>query len=138
MDNNHRKTIFLSGSMRGVDRNLAKNWRLDLTNRLETKFKVLHAYLGREIKETMPNPKGAVVRDKGFVLESDVVLVNDSFPDVPMIGTAMEIQLAYNSNIPVIIFGSANKGNYFLEYHSHVRVSTVDDAIKLIEDLFNY
>lgn len=131
-----KRQIFLSGAMRGVKRSEALRWREDATKKLLENFCVFNPYQGREEKETIPDPRLAIIRDKNQVLKSDVLLVNDSFENVPIIGTSMEILLAFQNNIPVIVFGSANIGNYFLDYHVHTRVDTLEEALSLINTFF--
>jgi hypothetical protein len=131
-----KKTIFLSGAMRGVPRIESLGWRIEAKKLLSDSFHVIHALRGREQAETMPSSKGAVIRDTYDIRHSDVLLVNDSFVDVSMIGTSMEIHIAYESKIPVIVFGDAHKGDYWMDYHSHVRVETLGEACSLLRDLF--
>ncbi|HRY27862.1 MAG TPA: hypothetical protein P5323_01865 [Candidatus Moranbacteria bacterium] len=131
-----KKTVFLSGPMRGVSRDKSLEWRNDAKNKLVNVFNVIHALRGREKKETMPSQKSAVIRDLYDINHSDILLVNDTFENVSMIGTAMEIYVAYTSNMPVIVFGNAHKGDYWMDYHSHVRVETLDDACKVLKELF--
>ncbi|NMB56416.1 hypothetical protein GYA19_00585 [Candidatus Beckwithbacteria bacterium] len=140
-----KKIIFLSGSMRGISREEALDWREKASQLLDKKFfKTLHAYRGRERSrneaDPVRDPKLAVARDKQDVLRSTAVLVNDSFdttyPKGSMIGTAMEILLAKLNNIPVIVFGDAHKDNYFLKVHADVMVDTLEEACELINRLF--
>lgn len=132
-----KKRIFLAGPMRGIPREQGMSWRIEATRLLSKKFKVNHAYRGREERETFSDPRAAVIRDKYDIIHSDIVLVNDSMQGVSMIGTAMEILLAYEKNIPVILFGGAHKEDYFLNYHSHVRCVSLDDACQLINRMFS-
>lgn len=131
-----KKTIFLSGPMRGITREESLKWRNDVCDRLSETFNVIHPLRGREKKETMPSQRGAVIRDLYDINNSDILLVNDTIKDASMIGTAMEIRVAYELNIPVIIFGNAHAGDYWMDYHSHVRAESLDEACKLLEELF--
>jgi len=130
------KTVFLSGPMRGVPREEARGWREKAAKLLEKKFVTKHAYRGREEKETFQDYRLAVVRDKYDITHSDILLVNDSFPNASMVGTSMEVLLAFQNNIPVIIFGEGHPKDYFLNYHSHVRCKGLEEACKLINDMF--
>ncbi len=130
------KQIFLGGAMRGIERSEGLMWRNEVTEKLSKNFCVFNPYQGREEKETMPDPRLAIIRDKNQVLKSDILLVNDNLRNVPIIGTAMEILLAFQNNIPVIVFGSANVDNYFLDYHIHTRVDTLEEALSLINTFF--
>ena len=134
--NNMKRTLFLAGPMRDVPRSHSLRWRQHVTKTLSNKFHILHALRGREEKETFPDPKGAVVRDKQDILRSDLLIVDDSFENASMIGTAMEVLFAYSHNKPVIVFGSAHKPNYWLDYHATLRVENVEKACQIAIDLF--
>ena len=132
-----KKTIFLSGPMRGIPRRESLGWRNEVGKRLSGVFVVTNPFRGREDNETMPSSKGAVVRDIYDLKHADVVLVNDTFENASMIGTAMELYIAYEAKIPVIVFGTAHEGDYWMEYHSHIRVGTLDEACKILTELFS-
>lgn len=133
---NDRKTVFLCGPMRGIPRSEGLAWREKIKDMLEPQFKVLHAYRGREEKETFTDPRGAVIRDKNDIMNSDIVIVNDTFKGASMIGTSMEVIFAHSLNKVVIVFGNANVNDYWLNYHSHIRVQTSDEACEIINTLF--
>lgn len=132
----NKKIVFLSGPMRGIERSKGIAWREEARKKLGKNFSVLHAYRGREEKETFPDPKGAVIRDKQDIERSSIVLVNDSFPNASMIGTAMEVLLAYQQNKVVVVFGEEHIKDYWLNYHSHIRLNTLDEACDLLNKLF--
>lgn len=131
-----KRIVFLSGPMRGVPRVQGIAWRKKTQKLLGVGFATLHAYRGREKKETFPDPRGAVVRDKQDIRRSDVILVNDTYENVNMIGTAMEVFLAHSLDKPVIIFGRAHDNDYWLNAHSHIRVETLEEACRIIRTLF--
>lgn len=131
-----KKIIFLSGPMRGIQRGEGIAWRKEIISILGDNFIVLHAYRGREEKETFPDPRGAIVRDKQDIRRCDVVIVNDTLDHVSMIGTSMEVFFAHSLDKPVIIFGRAHENDYWLNAHSHVRVETLEEACELIRRLF--
>lgn len=133
---NNKKTIFLSGPMRGVPRKEALAWRKKAGQILSAKFNLLHAYRGREKKETFADPRLAITRDKNDILKSDLVLVNCTRHDASMIGTSMEILFAFENNKTIIIFGDAHIDNYWLNYHIHARESSLESACKLINKMF--
>ena len=130
------KTIFACGPIRGVERKLALAWRHELAEKLHNSFHVLHALRGREEKETMPDPRAAVIRDKSDILRSDILVVNDTLKDVSMVGTSMEIIFAHMHNKTIIVFGDAHAGNYFYDAHIHLRVKDLDEAVELLTRLF--
>lgn len=131
-----KKTIFLSGPMRGVSREISFGWRDNATRILEQDFHVLHALRGREEKETFSDPKTAVIRDLADILKSDIILVDDTIKDVSMIGTSMEVFFAFENKKPVIVFGHAHEKDYWLNYHSHLRVNTLEEACDVIKKMF--
>lgn len=132
MDTNNRKIVFLSGAMRGIPRAEGLAWRNDVKKLLEPQFKVLHAYRGREEKETFTDPRCAVIRDKSDIMRSDIMIVSDTNADASMIGTAMEVFFAHSLNKFVIIFGNGHPNDYWLNYHSHLRVETYQEACEFI------
>jgi nucleoside 2-deoxyribosyltransferase len=91
---------------------------------------------GREEKETMPDPRLAIVRDKTDIEASDIILVNDTFPQASMIGTAMEVIYAFARGKIIIIFGCAHEHDYWLDYHCHARVETLEKACQLLKDFY--
>lgn len=129
--------VFLSGPMRGIPRKEGIAWREETKKLLGGSFKILHAYRGREEKETFPDARGAIIRDKNDIKRSDIVIVNDTFENASMIGTAMEVYYAYSNEKPIIIFGHAHDKDYWLNYHSHIRVDTLKDACDVVKRLFN-
>lgn len=131
-----KKTVFLSGPMRGLLRDEARKWREKAQKLLANKFHTKHAFRGREKQEAFSDYRLAVGRDKYDVIHSDILLVNDLYPNVSMIGTSMEVLLAFQQNIPIIIFGDGHPKDYFLNYHSHVRCKNLSEACKLINEMF--
>lgn len=131
------KTVFLSGPMRGVDRQQSQHWRKQAAKLLKTYFNVLSPYRGREEKETFPDPKGAVVRDKADILRSDLMIVDDTLSGASMIGTSMEVLFAYEHNKPIVVFGQAHSKDYWLDYHASIRVNTLEEACEICKKLFH-
>ena len=127
------KKIFLSGPIRGLPRSESLGWRDEAAKRLSASFVTAHALRGREEKETLPDPRLAIGRDKMDISESDIVLVNDTFPNASMIGTAMEVMHAHSCGKIVILFGDAHLQDYWLNYHSHARVQDLEAACDLLE-----
>lgn len=123
--------------MRGIDRKLSLDWRIKASRMLSSKFVVVHAMRGRELKETFTDYRAAVARDLSDIKDSDILLVNDTVEDVSMIGTSMEIFFAHSFYIPVIIFGNAHNKDYWLNYHSHSRFTDMDEACKVLNSLFS-
>ncbi len=130
------KIIFLSGPMRGISRTEGMAWREQIKTTLGAGFTTLHAYRGREEKETFPDPRGAVIRDKQDIRRCDVMIVNDTFDNASMIGTSMEVFLAHSIDKPVIVFGHAHENDYWLNTHLHMRVNTLEDACEIVRKLF--
>lgn len=132
-----KKTIFLCGPMRGVSRQDSLAWRQKASDLLSEKFNVLHAMRGREIEETFTDPRSAVIRDLSDIKNSDLVLVSDVIDNCSMIGTSMEVFFAHQNHKPVIIFGRAHDKDYWLNYHSHLRVDTLEEACEVINKMFS-
>lgn len=134
---NSKKTIFLIGPMRGVDRKEALSWRLKATKILSDMFDVTHALRGREAKEKFSDFRAAIIRDKNDILKSDLILMNDSFDNASMIGTSMEVMYAFLKDKPIIVFGNVHDKDYWLNYHIHTRVNNLYEACKLIKEMFH-
>ncbi len=132
-----KRTIFLCGPMRGIPRHEGIEWREKAVKMLEQDFQVLHAYRGREEKETFPDPRGAIIRDKQDIERSDILIVNDTFENASMIGTAMEVFIAHSKGKVVILFGDAHKADYWLNAHAHMRVSALEEACAIAVELFS-
>ena len=130
------KKIFLSGPIRGIPREDALGWRNDAVKLLSENFEVFHALRGREKQETFTDPKAAVIRDLSDIQTADILLVNDTVSDCSMIGTSMEVFFAFQQNKPVIIFGNAHNKDYWLNYHSHLRVNTLEEACTVLNQMF--
>lgn len=124
--------VFLSGPIRGLPREHSLGWRKKADKLLSPKIKTIHALRGREKKETLPDPRIAIHRDKRDIDHSDILLVNDTFESASMIGTAMEVIYAFQNGKLVILFGHAHEKDYWLNYHSHVRLDTLEEACKFI------
>lgn len=131
------KTVFLSGPIRGISREESLSWRKRATELLSRNFGVIHALRGREEKESFADPRAAVARDFNDIKNADILLVNDTAKDCSMIGTSMEILFAFQQNIPVIIFGQAHNKDYFLNYHTHLRVESLEEACDVLCRMFS-
>lgn len=136
MNNLYKKIVFLSGPMRGVSRPEAIAWRKKAEKFLCENFSILHAYRGREEKEAFSDPRAAIIRDKNDILRCDIMLVNDTYENASMIGTAMEIFFAFLHDKPIIVFGNAHPKDYWLNYHIHTRTDTLEEACELINRMF--
>jgi nucleoside 2-deoxyribosyltransferase len=125
------KRIFLSGPIRGIPREQSLGWRLKAAELLKD-FTVIHALRNREVKETLPDSRLAIIRDKTDIDSADIILVNDEFGEASMIGTSMEVIYAHERGKIIVIFGCSHEKDYWLNYHSHVRVKTLEEACSLI------
>jgi len=131
-----KKTVFLCGPMKGIPREIKLGWRLEAARLLSGKFDVVHAMRGREERETFSDPKAAVIRDLNDIKNADILLVNDLIDGCSMIGTSMEVFFAAQQNKPIIVFGDAHKDDYWLNYHTHLRVRTLNDACEILNRMF--
>lgn len=132
-----KKKIFLCGPMRGVPRNIALGWRKLAIKYLSKKFDVVHSMRGREKKETFTDSRAAVIRDLNDIKSADVILVNDMIDNCSMIGTSMEVFFAYQLAKPIILFGNVHNKDYWLNYHSHLRVNNLKEACKVLNKMFS-
>jgi hypothetical protein len=130
------KIVFLSGPIRGLSRQESMAWRIQADKLLKEKCETIHALRRREERETLPDPRIAVQRDKADIARSDILLVNDTFENSSMIGTSMEVLYAHKMNKLVIIFGRAHEKDYWLGYHSHVTFDTLEEACSFILDSY--
>ena len=131
-----KKTIFLSGPMKGVSRKESLEWREKATKLLSDNFNVLHALRGREEKETFSDPRVAVARDLSDIKNADILLVNDTLENCSMIGTSMEVFFTFQQLKPVIVFGEAHNKDYWLNYHTHLRTKSLEDACEVLNRMF--
>jgi len=129
---NDKRIIFLAGPMRGISRERSLAWRIKAIELLGSDFQVLHALRGREERETFPDPRAAVARDKDDIRRADIVLVDDTWPNAGMIGTAMEVLFAFELGKIVFLFGNAHRGDYWLENHSHGRFTDLEEVCDFI------
>lgn len=131
-----KKTVFLCGPIRGLSREESLGWREKADKILSKNFITIHALRNREERETLPDPRLAIARDKNDIIKSDIILVNDSFQNASMIGTAMEVLFSYEMDKPIIVFGDAHVKDYWLNYHLHARVGTLEEACAIINNFF--
>ncbi len=122
--------------MRGIPRNVSLEWRKIATEVLSENFTVLHAMRGREEKETFTDSRAAVIRDINDIKSADIILVNDTIENCSMIGTSMEVFFAHQLNKPIIVFGVAHDKDYWLNYHTHLRVDNLESACDVINKMF--
>lgn len=134
---NMKKQVFLCGPIRGVTREESLGWRKKATRYLSSKFEVVHALRGREKEETFTDYRAAVIRDLNDIKNSDILLVNDTLQGCSMIGTSMEIFYANQQNIPIIVFGNAHDKDYFMNYHIHLRVNSLEEACDVLVRMFD-
>lgn len=130
------KKVFLSGPIRGIPREESLGWRNNAISLLGVNFEVQHALRGREEKETLPDPRLAIIRDKNDIDAADIILVNDTNPNASMIGTAMEVIYAHEKRKVVLIFGNGHEKDYWLNYHSHARFENLEEACNAIVNIF--
>jgi nucleoside 2-deoxyribosyltransferase len=124
--------VFLAGPMRGIPREESLRYRQKATKVLSPYFNVSHAMRGRENKETIHDPRVVVARDKKDIRESDIILVDCSREKVSSIGTSMEIIYAWTLEKIIILWGTENPNDYWLNYHSHARFDTLEEACGFI------
>lgn len=115
-----------------MPREQALQWRKAANELLSPNIKTVHALRGREKRESLPDSRIAIHRDKRDIDRSDILLVNDTFETASMIGTSMEVLYAFQNGKLVVVFGKAHANDYWLNYHSHVRLDTLEEASSFI------
>lgn len=129
-------TVFLSGPMRGIQREETVGWRL-ACRRLMPNVRLLDPMRGRREEETLPSGRLAVARDLSDVAKADVLLVSDTYSGVSMAGTAIEIHQAKTLGKIVIAFGTAHRNDYFLSYFIDYWFDSLEEAASFIERRLN-
>jgi len=127
------KKVYLAGAINKMSDADCKDWRLEAIKKLSSLgFGALNPmdrdYRGQEKTAY----KEIVELDKKDICHSAYVLVNYLKPSV---GTSMEILYAWEEDIPVVLFTSAENISPWLLYHSTKIVKTLDEAIEEIAKL---
>lgn len=131
-----KRIVFLAGPIRGVPREKSLAWRVKAIKLLGSDFQLLHALRGREEKETFLDSRAVIARDKDDIKRADIVLVDDTWPNASMIGTAIEVFFAFELGKTIFLFGNAHQGDYWLENHSHGRFATLEKLCAFIKKQF--
>jgi hypothetical protein len=124
-------TIYLGGSIDAhIEGYKPREWRSRATKELEAQgYKILNPF---ENESKYNSIKDIVEADLADIKKCNILLVEMTFPDMPYIGTSMEIREAHNNFKEIIVFGSANKSSKFLQYHATHWVPTLEAAIGLL------
>jgi len=145
------KKIYLAGAMSGLTYADAQEWR-------DTAIQLLNEYgltgysplrgtgkeLGQTVIEGSPNTnvfltsKGIVSRDHFDVKTSDAILINLLGTERVSIGTVMEIALAWEYRIPVVLICEETNIHWshpFVNEMVSYRVDTLQDGVDTIADI---
>lgn len=77
-------------------------------------------------------PVDIVETDLYMIDQSDIILAELTHEGYPYIGTCMELRTAFMQGKPVIIWGNAYIGHYWLDYHVTRRFSELYSALLFI------
>lgn len=137
MGEKSEQTVYLSGSINGhITARYPTTWRGYAQERLEAVgYTVLDPMRGRKFEVaglSEEQIEEIIVRDINDIHQSDIVLVEMDCPGMPYIGTAMEIRHAYVWCKEILVWGEANRGSIWLQYHTDRRFGALDDALEYL------
>lgn len=132
-----KPVVYLAGAIRKHPDPIS--WRLRATEFLTANgFEVLNplASSGNLFhspgRVAITQDETVVDKDLWMIDHSDVVLAEMAFPDLPYIGTSMEIMYAYRAGKAVIIFGKAHADSIWVQRHSTQIWPCLKDALEVI------
>lgn len=143
-----RPKIYLAGAMSGLTYSEAQDWR-DTAKSLLSKYGLsgysplrgTEVMLKGQVIEGSPDTnvfltsKGIVSRDHFDVKTSDAILVNLSGTERVSIGTVMEIALAWEYRIPLVLICETENIHWkhpFVNEMVSYRVDTLEDGVDTI------
>jgi hypothetical protein len=126
----NRNAAYLCGGINGLSDSECRDWR-EKAKRLLSPIECLdpmrHDYRGNELR----NEIEIVMRDTLDIQSAAVVLANVSKPSW---GTAMELRIAFDSDVPVVAFGCGDSPSPWLVFHCECIVATLEEAISEVRD----
>lgn len=133
MKQQNPRAVYLGGSIYGKKSfEDANNWRLEAAKRLEAAGYVALNPLRDKVPGMDYNCDFIVERDLDDIRQATTLIVEMNTPGVPIAGTSMEIRQAHEWGKRIILWGDANKGSHWLQYHASAWVPTLDAALKLL------
>ena len=125
--------VYLSGPIKDATDEEATEWRAEAKEVLESgNIKCLDPMRRDYRADPVSHLPGLVEDDKIEIEMCDIVLVNFIRPSV---GTSMEMLYAWERGKRVITVCEEDPRDGWLEYHSHHRYRTLDEAYEKIFDL---
>lgn len=124
--------IYLAGAASKEYEERCRIWRRTATKKLERAgFEVINPIKDYPINKeySVEEIIEVVEKDLKHVVECDMVLAEVGTMPHEYVGTSMEIRVAYQNSIPVIVW-SPLKDNFFLIYHSTVIFESLDASIE--------
>jgi nucleoside 2-deoxyribosyltransferase len=126
---NSKFTVYLCGQINGCTDQAAREWRIEVKRKCDG-INVIDPldmdYRGTE----KGNDRTIVQNDKAAIANSDILIAMFREPSV---GASMEILFAYSIGVPVVLINESNRElSPWLVYHARDIVSTIDEAIKII------
>ncbi|MBC7340911.1 MAG: hypothetical protein H5U02_00395 [Clostridia bacterium] len=129
-----RPAVYLAGPVDGVSWDFAWSWRMYAKEVLEEAgYMVLNPLAGLDLSDCS-DVIGIVEKQVADVMEATVVLAEADQHTAPYIGTAMEIRIAFEHGIPVLLWGKAHKRSVWLKYHADARFWNLDGALKFLAE----
>jgi len=99
--------IYLAGAMTGLTKEQRNGWRVDVKRQLLqiSSLKIINPcdYYDFDLIDANTTDKEIKEFDLYQVRTSDLILVDLTFPN--SIGTAIELQVAFDNHIPIIAYG---------------------------------
>jgi hypothetical protein len=125
--------VYLAGSIYGkASLAEANDWRLKATEKLEAAGYIVLNPLRDKEEGIEYMPDFIVHRDLDDIKRASILLVEMNTPGVPIAGTSMEIRKAFDWGKRIILWGTANRGSYWLQYHKTEWVDTLEEALDLL------
>jgi nucleoside 2-deoxyribosyltransferase len=131
------KRIYLSGPIEHVTEEYAKDWRRQVARQLESIYGMgaidPTAYDGASAGLT---PTEIVTRDTYLLSQADGAIF-DVRSRAPMVGTAIELHIAWEMQIPTVAWGltEADRKSAFLRYFATKIVETSAEAVDYLAAL---
>lgn len=127
------KTVYLGGAIRLTPD--AYTWRQVAKEELELNgFRVLNPLAGSYPGNT---DTSFVFRDLKMIADSDILLVEMQSPDVPYIGTSMEICEARRMNKHIVVFTRCHKDSIWLQVYADQIFNNLAEALEYVLSLKN-
>ncbi len=142
--------VYLAGPIRSKTYKEATVWRNYVASKLDPSIRILTPMRGAKdtglpihrsdyYDQSMNSDEGIYNRDSGDVRMADALFVNFLCSDKISFGTGIEIGIADEMNIPIIVCIDPENihNNPMMNGNKNITfVKTLDDGIKIINDMF--